>query len=214
LTLLDPSSRPVVNKMITAKEVGGGVAGFPLEYGRADSKKYLIVMSDGANTQHWDLKPGFRTGPSPIFKLSGIYYYFNASTGLFYRESNGQTSTSLDSAAVNLTWPEVWDQMSVRYYAKRLAQKALGGSWQNAYYSVVQQTNSGTKNTRTSNICKAARDAGVTVYTIGVGTYGQGDATLLDCAGTEANFFDISPDELDEAFGAIARQINQLRLTQ
>ena len=54
---------------------------------------------------------------------------------------------------------------------------------------------------------------GVMVFTIGMDTYGQGDATLSDCASGPSNFYDVSSDNLALAFASIARSINQLRLT-
>ncbi|MEO1397774.1 MAG: pilus assembly protein TadG-related protein [Pseudomonadota bacterium] len=214
LALLDPASRTISSDMLAKGQLSNQVAGMPFDYGRPDTEKYLIVMSDGANTTQWDVKPGYRSGASPVWvEADGTYYYLHAEDGLYYQESSGDTLTTLDASATNLTWVEVWDQMTVKYFVNKLKNKAVSGDWQTLYNEIVDTIGSSVKNTRTSAICQAARDEGITVFTIGVGTYGQGDATLLDCAGTPANFFDIAADEMDQAFGAIARQINQLRLT-
>lgn len=72
------------------------------------------------------------------------------------------------------------------------------------------------------DMCKAMRDKGVLVYTVGfkldeiynVTQRQKATQTLLDCAGSSRNFFDAANgDDLREAFKAIAEQINHLRLT-
>ena len=45
-------------------------------------------------------------------------------------------------------------------------------------------------------------------------TYGQGDATLLDCASSAAHFYDVDGVEISEAFSSIASTINKLKLLQ
>jgi hypothetical protein len=104
--------------------------------------------------------------------------------------------------------------MSVAAYSRDIKAKAIGGSWSSYYNDMYTWVSASTKNSRTSAICAAAREAGIVVYTIGMDTYGQGDDTLEDCAGTPVNFFDVEAIEIDEAFSSIAQQINQLRLTQ
>jgi hypothetical protein len=89
----------------------------------------------------------------------------------------------------------------------------MGGDWRDHFDAVVADVDPATKNVRTGEICKAARDAGVIVYSIGMDTYGQGDATLEDCAGDSLRFFDVRAEDIGAAFSSIARQINQLRLT-
>lgn len=72
------------------------------------------------------------------------------------------------------------------------------------------------------DMCKAMRDKGVVVYTVGFkladissqSLRDKATQTLLDCAGSTRNFFDAANGEdLRDAFKAIAEQINNLRLT-
>lgn len=68
----------------------------------------------------------------------------------------------------------------------------------------------------TKKACQGARDAGVTIYSIGfgaeVGT--EGAATLKDCAGDDDNFFDASDaDALQAVFDSLIAEVQQLRLT-
>lgn len=74
-----------------------------------------------------------------------------------------------------------------------------------------------------TSICQGLRDNGVTVYTIGfklkdISSASQRAAaaqTLVDCAGSDLRYFDADdPASLRDAFVAIAKQLNNLRLTQ
>lgn len=74
----------------------------------------------------------------------------------------------------------------------------------------------------TVDMCKAMRDRGVLVYTIGfkldeissTRLRDQASSTLRDCAGSSRNYFDAAnAEDLRDAFKSIAEQINNLRLT-
>ena len=224
--LLDPAFRPVVDTLVTNGDIGASVAGRPYDYGRQNTMKVLVVMSDGQNTQEFQLRDAYRGGPSAVWRdpgtgivsyhdsARGEYFVFNGPDLAAKPGGSWQAAPEGGAAAVNLDWPEVWDRWSVAVFARDIKAEAVGGSWNSHYNAVYRTTNSGDKNTRASQICAAARAAGIIVYTVGMDTYGQGDATLEDCAGTPLNFFDVSADEIDEAFSSIASQINRLRLTQ
>ncbi|GAA6158880.1 hypothetical protein NBRC116589_10540 [Ruegeria sp. HU-ET01832] len=221
--MLDPSLRPVLSSL-------SGTAGFeylaapaarnvPDDFTSADTVKYLIVMSDGENTQSYDIKPPFRSGNSPVFNVPGTnrYAYFRNRRGPFdyYHVPGNFWSTSPGGGAVRLTWPEVWAAMPVRRFVNDiLAPADTRRSANNHYNRIVTSTLNTTKNPRTSAICQAAKDSGITIFTIGMDTYAQGDATLLDCASSPAFFYDVNSLDIASAFESIARQINRLRLTQ
>lgn len=90
--VLDPNFRPIVQDMLTdtqqkeadaqtAALASGGsyvppseawlvpdnVAGHPVDYGTPNVFKYVVIMTDGANTQHKDLKDAYKSGPSRIW---------------------------------------------------------------------------------------------------------------------------------------------------
>lgn len=229
--LLDPTARPVLSALADAGKVDEKFRGQPFDYFSGDDlvdrKKYLIIMSDGENTNQYDIRAPYRSGESTLFydgsvasaslDLSKLSYYDadRASSSKYYRFGTNSWATAPTGGgnAVRMTWPEVWNAMSVRYYTETLYARATGMSQGSEYNRIVDSFASSTKNSRTSTICKAARDAGVMVFTIGMDTYGQGDATLADCASGEAYFYDVESDDLDQAFTSIARTINQLRLT-
>ena len=224
--LLDPAFRPVADALIAGEQIGASVAGRPYDYGRSNTLKVLVVMSDGQNTQEFQLRDAYRSGASPVWRDpgTGIVSYFDEDSGQYFvfngadvKASPGgtwQAEPGGGSAATRLDWPEVWNSWSVAVFARDIKAAAVGGSWNTHYNAVYLTTNAGDKNTRASQICGAARDKGIVVFTVGMDTYGQGDATLADCAGTILNFFDVAADEIDQAFSSIASQINLLRLTQ
>ena len=224
--LLDPALRPVLTQLEGEGEIDDRLLGRPYDYDRENTLKVLVVMSDGENTTEFRLRDAYRSGTSPVWRDpatgvvsyfdedSGQYFVFNGANLFAWPGGNWQSEPAGGADAVNYTWPELWDRMSVAHYARLVKAEAIGGSW-NAYYNEIYTSiGPATKNPRTSAICQAARDAGIVIYTIGMDTYGQGDATLEDCAGTTVNFFDVEATDIGVAFSAIARQINQLRLTQ
>lgn len=217
-TLLDPSVRPLVDQKITKGTATLDVTGMPFDYNRPDTRKYLVVMSDGQNTTQYQLKPDYTHGASTIWKdpLSGKLSFKNPLTGLFFDfASNNWLGLPIGGAsAINLTWTELFADRSVKHYCNQLFRRATGQRWQDCYNEIVTGVQANNKNERASEICAAVRDQGVIVFSVGMDTYGQGDATLADCASGESYFFDVAATEIGEAFSAISRQINQLRLTQ
>ncbi|MFD0979618.1 TadE/TadG family type IV pilus assembly protein [Tropicimonas aquimaris] len=222
LTLLDPSSRSALSAMADKKLVNEEFRGQPFDYTRRATQKFLVVMSDGENTNQYDIRAPYREGPSTVFvyEESGrtrYTYYDETRVGSdkYYRVSEDRWRSTPNSAndAVRWTWPEVWENMGVKKYTQDIVSAALGGTANSYYNDIVDSIASGTKNTRTSEICSAAKAKGVIVFTIGMDTYGQGDATLADCASSASHFYDVESTDISTAFASIARTITQLRLT-
>ena len=64
------------------------------------------------------------------------------------------------------------------------------------------------------DICDAAKDEGIVVWSIGFEVTNYSAGVMEDCASSPSHFFRVEGVEISEAFEAIAKQINQLRLTQ
>ena len=62
--------------------------------------------------------------------------------------------------------------------------------------------------------CDAAKDQGIIIWSIGFEVQDHGAEVMRRCASSDAHFFRVEGVEITEAFHAIARQINNLRLTQ
>jgi hypothetical protein len=63
------------------------------------------------------------------------------------------------------------------------------------------------------HICDAAKAEGVVIWSIGFEVGNHGASVMKNCASTPSHFFRVEGSEISDAFRAIARQINQLRLT-
>lgn len=64
------------------------------------------------------------------------------------------------------------------------------------------------------DICTAAKAKGIVVWSIGFEVTNYSAGVMEDCASSPSHFFRVEGIEITEAFEAIAKQINQLRLTQ
>ena len=71
-----------------------------------------------------------------------------------------------------------------------------------------------TANSLLDNICDAAKEKGIVVWSIGFEVDSTGADIMQNCASSPAHFFRVEGVEITEAFRTIARQLNQLRLTQ
>jgi hypothetical protein len=122
--------------------------------------------------------------------------------------------------ARQMTNAEVFARWGTRAFGNKFFRTPYYDNWvsyneyYNAYYSYVPIVNGNDADDRLSNICASARDADITVFAIGFEAPQQGQAAMSDCASSPAHYFPVEGIEISEAFNAIARTINQLRLTQ
>jgi len=135
-------------------------------------------------------------------------------------DSNEQFSSE-NYIGGNLTWAEVWAEMSPFYYAYNMRARQLNNSYY-WYYSMWAQWNdmiveigSAEKDTRLRALCNEAHQAGIVTYTIGMDVTKSNSLEILkDCASTEAHYFDVKGMEIQAAFDMIAASISMLRLTK
>ncbi|MEL7127251.1 MAG: hypothetical protein AAGK30_13505, partial [Pseudomonadota bacterium] len=84
-------------------------------------------------------------------------------------------------------------------------------SWSNWRYT---KYTSAQADTMLNNICDAAKDKGIVVWTVGFEVTNDSFQVMQDCASSPSHAFRVEGIDIVEAFEAIAKQINQLRLTQ
>ena len=110
-----------------------------------------------------------------------------------------------------LDWEEAWGHMSPDWYDDITGDS---GPW-NDYVGSEKETGS-TKNTHMRNICTSTKNQGVTVYTIGfeVPANGTAETELRACATSALNYYAASGVSISDAFGSIAANVQNLRLTQ
>lgn len=116
-----------------------------------------------------------------------------------------------------LSWEEAWGRIPPREY-----DDITGISDPFDEYKDNKATGA-TKNTRMNNVCSAAKNNGVVIYTIGymIDSDGTAEKSLKKCAtgydaATDASpyYYDVDDVDISKAFSSIAGSVQTLRLTQ
>jgi len=101
-----------------------------------------------------------------------------------------------------------WSRYPLYWWLNRSVKSSRHYKWRYTKYSSSQA------DTMLSNICDAAKAKHIVIWSIGFEVGNHGASVMEDCASSPSHFFRVEGVEISEAFAAIARQINQLRLTQ
>lgn len=203
-----------------------------------DVLKIIIVMTDGQNTTQHVLDSEYRSGASDVWYNSAVNQYWvhdpdedeyvrfigqqwkQTSDGYWYRDNqyerldhpfgaeDGEAGTP-----VRLTYPQLFNTFSLKYNARRLYgwQPNYEENWVDDIHSGVY---SGSKDTRTSQICQQAKDKGIIVYGIAFEAPTHGLNTIKNCASSASHVYNVDGLDLEDAFESIASSIRKLRLTQ
>lgn len=131
--------------------------------------------------------------------------------------------------AHELTNQELYGAMGLYYIRDRVLKNAPW-SFRKYYTHIVERThNQSRADTNLSNICQAARERGIQVFSIAFEAPASGEAAMKDCAGVDENtkykdnYYNVSSDagendsfhsEIGAAFDGIRDSIRKLRLTQ
>lgn len=111
--LLDPSSRDELGELATrvgadpAEDVDMRFVGRPVAYNTNGTHKVLVVMTDGTNTQQWDLRAGRKDGASGMFVFRESLSYVCRDYERNRYNQNGSRSDGLGSADADLC--DGWD---------------------------------------------------------------------------------------------------------
>ena len=101
-----------------------------------------------------------------------------------------------------------WNRYNLWYYLNNYVSYKKRSKYYREKYSAIEADE------YTESICNAAKEQGVVIWTIGFEVDAHGASVMENCASSPSHFFEVEGVEISEAFDAIARQINQLRLTQ
>jgi Flp pilus assembly protein TadG len=101
-----------------------------------------------------------------------------------------------------------WNYNSVTRYLNRYVRSWQRDDWRYTKYSSSQA------NSMLSNVCSAAKNNGIVIWSVGFEVTNSSADIMRACASSPSHFFRVEGVEISEAFKAIASQINQLRLTQ
>jgi hypothetical protein len=184
LAMLDPTSRDEVAALRTAGLTGDASEDRPLDWNAANAQKFIVLMTDGIITEQFEPK---WTGLRDI------------DTDALDNEANDlDTVDGIDHALLNA-------QQELDNQKDTAGKKGTYGT---------QVTSRNTNLNRFYSMCDQAKARGVIIYTIAFEAPAGASEEMRNCASTPANFFEVDQLEIGAAFSSIARQINQLRLTQ
>ncbi len=229
--MLDPSAQSVVSSLISDGDVDAKFEGRPFSYTETNTLKVIVLMSDGANTSQYYLEPEVSGGyANSADNMSNVWHKVDSSNRdryaiynpnrwdskkyfrTYIESTNGYWSTTPRSGMTQLSYVELYDHATVRYIAKYLMDPA-GYSYNYWRYGVYDYVGSGTKDTRMDNICSAAKNNEVLIFTIGFEVTDSNATKLTNCATSAGHFFRVDGVNISEAFASIAAQLNSLRLT-
>ncbi|MDJ1007961.1 MAG: pilus assembly protein TadG-related protein [Paracoccaceae bacterium] len=242
--LLDPSTRPVFNNLLASGDLSADFdPGRPYDHDPDDDVlKFVVVMTDGINTTQYYLRDSYRSGLSGIWKDPDTGRYSMPNEEINDRDNDGDWNEEwwyarnygfnhgrhwiddvYDSGTENayeLTWPQVWAEMSMshRAYSHFYQQYYNANHYYDNFYrgssAPRRSIGSGTKNNRLDAICDAAKDQDIIVFSVGFEVTDSSAAIMQNCASSANHFYRVEGLDISYAFESIANQINQLKLTQ
>ena len=241
VALMDPAARPALAGLVGNGTVHADFNGRPAAYNDPETIKIIVLMTDGENTQQFDLRPQFRSGPSPFWRdpNTGRFSVYYAQWGEYWHESRDRWRSFPDggSSAVQLDYSDLWQHISVpalrsRMFSADSWQRNEGWwSWVNEwrYWDIIAMrsiydftnvvdeyaaANGIVGDARLNAICTAAKARGIVIFTIAFDAPTRGQTAMRDCASSDAHYYDVNGLDISTAFDSIAQTINRLRLVQ
>lgn len=235
--LLDDSMQPTIQSLTAGDDpyIDPVFSTRPAAYSDTETLKIIVLMTDGQNTTQYSIDDDFRDGMSGVWYNAdeNRYSSYNPQTGQYWWDGlnvwadhpygNGSyrpcyycSLQQEPGEAVQLSYVDLWADTHMKYVSDKIYGDWMGrNSARSTYlYGAYDTVGGSSKNSRTANICNAAKEEGIIVYTIGFEAPSSGQAVLRDCASSDAHFFDVEGLEISDAFASIATSIRQLRLTQ
>jgi Flp pilus assembly protein TadG len=227
--LLDPSTQPAISALAADGHVDGSLGIRPAAYSDGETLKFVVVMTDGENTTQYDLKTSKKYGLSDIWidernnsNPSDDRFSLRVSSNQYYQLRRDRYRSNPDGGARarQMTYAEVYARFGTRavaskfYYEPYRDGRVSYNTYRDFYYSYQATVDGNRADDQLSAVCQAARNNSVVVYAIGVEAPQRGLDAMHDCASSPAHYFDVTGSELEDTFNAIARSLQQLRLTQ
>jgi hypothetical protein len=99
-----------------------------------------------------------------------------------------------------------WNNYNLQYYIYNyVSSRYRSGFYWQKYTATLGDT-------LLDNVCDAAKQKNIVIWAIGFEVGDHGADVMRDCASSASHFFRVEGVQIKDAFEAIARQINQLRL--
>lgn len=243
VALLDPAIAPVIDDMIDDNILSENVRNRPGLYNGATTLKFVVLMTDGANTIQKDLDDPFKNGPSRVWyapsrtsgphptvnrQLTEFDGYFvempdNPASSRWFVPGSPTTNsdnayvsdTSIPADAVQQDYIQLYQRFSVRDVARFFFRNADAAAETAHENAAIQTENQGSIDARLEDICDAAKDNNrITVFAIGFEAPQGGQDAMRNCATSIGHYFDVNGTQISDAFKSIAGQITMLRLTE
>lgn len=229
--LLDPSMNAQLNGLIANPnvEIDTAFSVRPHAYTYPNSLKFIVLMTDGINTDQPYLRNQYKSGTSPYARHpeTNDLYMLREEPGDRDRDGRWgedwynisdrrwQNNPFTGEPGVALSWLEAWASMSMswRAYAE-YHQTYDADDYYDNLYGPREWVRAATKDDRLDDICDAAKAQGIVVFTIGFEVTDHSANVMRSCASTPNHFYRVEGLDIEYAFASIANQINQLKLTQ
>ena len=236
VALLDPMARPALNGLVTTGVVHPHFEDRPAAYDDRETIKVIVLMTDGESSSQFDVRPQFRSGPSPFWRdpdngrISVFYPQFNQFWQVDNRVWRNVPDGGNNNNAVRLDYAQLWNHVPAnlvrsRYLndsrawaspnaGRRTTVQALGN--QHSYWNIVDEfvwADEGDRRVR--QMCDVAkRDDNILIFTIAFEAPSRGQQLMRYCASSDAHYYNAQGIRISEVFASIAGAINQLRLIQ
>lgn len=248
--ILEPGFRPVINGMLADTQanpslnlVPANAAGHPVDFGSGDVKKYIILMTDGANTQHFELKEPFQAGPSPVWFSQSRADAFGSEWGGYLTEMSSVGSANaffvpgfpenatdngylaeadLPADAQQWTYHQLYNNFTVPDAANYFFRDSIDQVAYNAHREAFEDIGGfATADRNLTAVCNTAKaNNRITVFTIAFEAPPEGQTALQNCAVIPetgqftGRYFEANGGQISTIYQLIASEISRLRLTQ
>lgn len=226
--LLDPSARPMFAELIDAGAMSTTLKGRPFDYTDKESMKVMVVMTDGEHVAHDRITDDYKTGASPIYKSTGDGRYSirhttgrpaSAGTNQYWVPHTGKwqaTAYNSGKGVVQQDWKDIWANLRLTYVAWQFYGRAMGSAANTTALKAMSATfaDKTTMDKQLQQSCALAKDEDVIIYGIAFEAPANGQKQILNCASSEAHYFDAQGLGIQTAFRTIASNLTQLKLTQ
>lgn len=233
--LLDDSlNSQLVSLEAAGAEIDEEFVNRPHAHDYDDGKKFIVVMTDGINTDQYMMKSQFKTGEAK--RPNNSKYYMHAGeVWMQAQEPNdrdgdgvaqegwynlsklewGELAPEDDGTIVvdTMTWPEFWSKITASRYAYAEYHQTWNANhyWNNRY--PFEYVTASDKDARLKKVCDAAKLNDIVVFTIGFEVTDHSADVMRNCASSPLYFYRVEGLDISYAFDSIGNQINKLKLT-
>jgi Flp pilus assembly protein TadG len=207
VALLDESARPIYSDLRSGE---AAMAGRPADNSNPDTRKIIVLMTDGEHVQTSVMRDPFKTGISPIYRSvqdnNFSIFHDRPSTNLDYwvphlcansnncaagwRSQPWSNSTNSGTPPPRqLDWSEVWQAVRVQWVAQQLYARANVATFTNQMnlFRSTTYVAEATMDARLQTNCAAAKASGIEIYGIAFGAGTNGETQIRGCASAKGS---------------------------